>query len=172
MWAFQACICSFVSEQSIFVPRHVCVGECVGGKVARVKKSTVHYFHVDWVKTARDHQWKLWRTLFLFRKNSVTYFGFINQYWQRVIFCSAFTNWFAYSSFGILENVKFMWTLEAFFSEGCIGTFWKFLNFFQHFLAKFAKCYKVLPLKYSLGTGVIEDKFSYYAADYYLGKPF
>lgn len=31
-----ACICSLDTEQSICVPRHVCVGGCVGVKVVQV----------------------------------------------------------------------------------------------------------------------------------------
>lgn len=37
------------------MPKHVCVGGCVGGKVARVQQSTVHYFHIDGGETGRDH---------------------------------------------------------------------------------------------------------------------
>lgn len=42
-----ACICSLGTEQSICVPRHVCVGGCVGVKVVRVQLSTAQHLHMD-----------------------------------------------------------------------------------------------------------------------------
>lgn len=51
-----AYICSLFTEQSICVPRHVCVGGCVGVKVVRVQLSTVQYFYMDSVKARKDQQ--------------------------------------------------------------------------------------------------------------------
>lgn len=45
-----ACICSLGTEQSICVPRHVCVGGCVGVKVVRVQLSTAQHLHMDRAK--------------------------------------------------------------------------------------------------------------------------
>lgn len=49
-----ACICSLGPEQSICVPRHVCVGGRVGVKVVRVQLSTVQRFHTDGRKASAE----------------------------------------------------------------------------------------------------------------------
>lgn len=84
--------------------------------------------------------------LFIFSKNSVTLFSFINSHGQRVIFCSQFIDGFAYSSIWILENVTFMRAQEAFFSEFLHGTFRKNFIVSLALLAKFVKSFKSPPL--------------------------
>lgn len=49
-----ACICSLGPEQSICVPRHVCVGGRVGVKVVRVQLGTVQRFHTDGRKSSPE----------------------------------------------------------------------------------------------------------------------